>query len=570
MFRMDTSKFSKLLIAVILFTLNTTLSELLISPKSLMTLMATVNISYVLTFTAGISVGLFGDLSAAIAEVFALSSIYMLGLGINLDFSFVTHLLIPYFTGLALGSSFFRKSYIKLPKVVVGKDTLIDFFMILGSSLIALYFISDLPTINRSLFYITTSVGPKLYLILLGLVCNSFILSISMKFNLNSLESALRYLLMILVASLSWLTLPVIVLINSNYLIPAGNFLILGKIVMKVGEGFKPRYPSKGYVKVPIDRADNKHMVIVGMSGSGKSYLAMKLIKQLAGKFPILVIDPHGEYTNLARELKGRVLTPSEGPVNPLETLGKPKSVRAEEVSDMVRRIFKLGNVQKYSLYTLILNTYERLSGGQTPTFNDVYETLINYLDGGQDSKDVYLSKEVLNTLIPYLNLLRGPYLLSTSLSVEDLMNDLTVIDLSVVESDYVVGIYVESLLHLIETYVKTFSRPLFMVVDEAHRFMGGRVAPLLSKLVIEGRKFGLGLIIITQQPLDLEASIIANSAYVVSFAIQEPNNLNYISKLLCGSYVRYEVVRDLLMNLKKHEALIKIRDEGSLYIIKA
>ncbi|MEM2376766.1 MAG: hypothetical protein QXZ10_04040, partial [Sulfolobales archaeon] len=63
---------------------------------------------------------------------------------------------------------------------------------------------------------------------------------------------------------------------------------------------------------------------------------------------------------------------------------------------------------------------------------------------------------------------------------------------------------------------------------------------------------------------------IIANSAYIVSFTVQEVNNVNYISKVLCSNHIKYELARSLVTNLKKHEALVKIKEDDSLYIIKA
>lgn len=566
---MEVFRLKRMLSAIILLMLNVTLSELLKLPNSLITLIFTINASYIIISLVGVFVGFLGDVLIGILEIIAVSNIYLLRLGIDLV-SFINYVALPYIIGITLGSSFLRKLHIEVPKVIIRKHTLSDFLMILGSSLIAIYILLHLPVVNDLIFKDVTSIGLKLYIVLLGLICNSLIITISTQFRFNSPEAILKYILMVIVASFSWLTLPVISLINFNYLTPRDNSFILGKIVKKVGGSVNTKFLPKGYVKVSINPEDNKHIVIVGMSGSGKSYLAMKIIKQLVGRHTILVIDPHGEYVRLARELKGKVLTPTENPVNPLDTSGKPKNIRAEEVSDMVRRIFKLGNIQKYSLYTLILDTYERVGNNLTPTFNDVYETLINYIRDNSSTKEFHLSKEVLNTLIPYLDLLRGPYLSSTALRPDELINGLTVIDLSTIESEHLIGIYVESLLYLIESYVKSTTKPLLMVVDEAHKFMGGKIAPLLSKLVMEGRKFGLGLIIITQQPLDLEASIIANSAYIVSFTVQEVNNVNYISKVLCSNHIKYELARSLVTNLKKHEALVKIKEDDSLYIIKA
>lgn len=568
---MEALRFKRIVSALLILLLNLALSELLRLPTSLISLMLTVNSSYIIVSVAGIVVGFLGNVLVVVIEAITLMIIYSITLNISLNISLI-YVVLPYLLGVIVGSSFLKKLNLTLPKTYagVGVQSLSNFLMITGASLIAVYFISELPLGSELVLGSKALTGLKYYLMLCGLICNSFIVSASTRFERSGLKSIPTYILLILAVSLSWISTPSIILTSFNYLGGMEDYFILGKIVRKLGGG-GPKHVFGGYVKIPINVKDNKHVVIVGMSGSGKSYLAMKIVKQLVGKHSVLIIDPHGEYVELVRSLKGKVLTPLGNPVNPLDTLGKPRNVRAEEVSDMVKRVFRLGNLQKYSLYNLILSTYERLGDSVIPTFNDVYSTLIYYLDNtSNSSSDVYLSSEMLSTLIPYLDLLRGPYLTSTALRPEDLVNGLTVVDLSVVESESLIGIYVESLLYLLETYIKTSSKGLLIVVDEAHKFMGGKIAPLLSKLIMEGRKFGLGLIVITQQPLDLEPNIIANSAYIVSFAIQEVSNLNYISKVLCGSNVKYEVVRDMIANLKKYEALVRIRDEGGLYLIKA
>ncbi len=564
---MEALGFRRLSAAALLLLSNLMLGELLGLPTSLITLMLTVNASHVIVFGLGVLVGLLGDVTVIAAEGVVLTVIHFMRLGNISNLSILTYVVLPYLVGVAAGSSFFRRTSLTMPKASAGWRSLGDLLMILGSSLIATYFISLIPTLNRLVIGEALS-GLRLYLFICGLVCNSFVTSLTVQPRFDSLRSFLTLTLVVATVTLSWASTPSIVLISLNYLEVGGNYIILGRVIRKFGVGVGLKRSIGGYVKIPISGPDNRHMVIVGMSGSGKSYLAMKIVKQLAGRHPVLIIDPHGEYVGLVRELKGKVLTPIGNPVNPLDTLGKPINVRAEEVSDMIRRVFRLGNVQKYSLYALILNTYERL-GGVTPTFNDVYLTLIKHLEGGPSSEEVHLSKEVLSTLIPYLDLLRNPYSTSTALRPEDLVEGLTVVDLSVVESEFLISVYVESLLHLLESYIKTSGKGLFIIVDEAHRFMGGKVAPLLSKLVMEGRKFGVRLVVVTQQPLDLETGIVANSAYVISFAIREVNNLNYISRILCTSDVKYELVRDLVSNLKKHDALVRIRDEGGLYLIK-
>ena len=53
-----------------------------------------------------------------------------------------------------------------------------------------------------------------------------------------------------------------------------------------------------------------RHLAILAMTGAGKSWTARRIIEQLASKhYPIVIFDPHGDYTGLAevKDLQSRV-----------------------------------------------------------------------------------------------------------------------------------------------------------------------------------------------------------------------------------------------------------------------
>jgi DNA helicase HerA-like ATPase len=54
-------------------------------------------------------------------------------------------------------------------------------------------------------------------------------------------------------------------------------------------------------VKVDGHAVVSRHLAILAMTGAGKSWTARRIIEQLAGKnYPIVIFDPHGDYTGLA------------------------------------------------------------------------------------------------------------------------------------------------------------------------------------------------------------------------------------------------------------------------------
>ena len=564
---MDLETLRKLIMSIILTLLNLILIKVLETQSSVMfSILLTLNTSFIIVLLIGMLSGLIGDVITFIVEFISLTMIYFIRVGINLNT--LTYIILYYLIGVSITSSLFRKFRLNIPKVGIDFRVVSDLLLIIGSSLILLYLLWFTPIVNYLQLPQLLRGNLSITLFILGVSINSLLIVLTNEVRFNTLTSVLQYMMFSVITMFSWASTPIALAMSYGFVTYYEDYVVLGRVVKKIGSRGFPIKTFNKYVKIPIKHSENRHVVIVGMSGSGKSYLAKKMAKQLVRRSAVVIIDPHGEYVGLTRELNGKVLTPIENPINPLDTLGKPKNVRAEEVSDMLRRVFKLGNIQKYVLYNLILSTYERL-GDLTPTFNDVFITLTNTIESSSP-KDGFLSRDVLNSLIPYLDLLRSQYLTTTSIIPEELFSGLTVVDLSTVDSDFLRGIYVESLLYVVNTYMKSANKPLFLIVDEAHRFMGGKVAPLLSKLVMEGRKFGVTLVVITQHPLDLDPNIIGNSAYIVTFTIQEVNNLNYISRVLSSGYIRYEVIRNIITNLKSYEALVKVRDDKYLYVIKA
>lgn len=69
----------------------------------------------------------------------------------------------------------------------------------------------------------------------------------------------------------------------------------------------------------------NSNMVVIGKSGSGKSYAAKTLLTHLsADNAKIFVLDPEGEYLNLAKNLHGKVLdvaSSKHGKLNPFQII---------------------------------------------------------------------------------------------------------------------------------------------------------------------------------------------------------------------------------------------------------
>ena len=171
----------------------------------------------------------------------------------------------------------------------------------------------------------------------------------------------------------------------------------------------------------------NSNMVILGKSGSGKSYATKAVLTHLASdNSKIFVLDPEHEYEILARNLKGKVIdvgSAKEGRINPLQVITglEDEDEEGQNVSlashlQFLEAFFKmiLEGITKDALEVLnesIKNLYASFNITNTtdiaamkPNEFPVMQDLYDYVSAEYDlAKDDYL-KNNLKIIKTYLN----------------------------------------------------------------------------------------------------------------------------------------------------------------------
>ncbi len=71
-----------------------------------------------------------------------------------------------------------------------------------------------------------------------------------------------------------------------------------------------------------------------------------------------------------------------------------------------------------------------------------------------------------------------------------------------------------------------------YIVVDEAEKLED---SPTVARLVAEGRKYGIGVIAISQRAKALDKEIRSNAATIIAFGQREPEEQNYVANLIAG-----------------------------------
>lgn len=107
----------------------------------------------------------------------------------------------------------------------------------------------------------------------------------------------------------------------------------------------------------------------------------------------------------------------------------------------------------------------------------------------------------------------------------------------------------------------KTNETPFMLVYEEAHkyipknaeaRYKNTRLA--VERIAKEGRKYGVSAMIVSQRPSEISATVFSQCNNFVVMRLNNPDDQNYVKKLLPEAVVSYG---DALSSLEKREALI-------------
>lgn len=298
-------------------------------------------------------------------------------------------------------------------------------------------------------------------------------------------------------------------------------------------------------VNLDIDLLVQKHVTVMAKTGSGKSYVVGVLIEELLKRqVPVIIVDPHGEYTSLAqpnnaaqemqnmrrfgvkpRSFADRILEFSpDAKVNPdaqpLKLDGT--NLAMGDLTDLMSG--RVSSVQLGLLHQAIKDVAARRKKGYT--LADIIAEV---------NKNESNAKWNLLGALQYLEGLGIFADQGTPVASLVKRGQVTVINLrgSPPEVQEIVVAWLCK--GLFEARKVNQVPPLMLVVEEAHHFCPergftqARSSDVLRTIASEGRKFGLGLCVVSQRPAKVDKNVLSQANTQVILKVTNPNDLKAI-----------------------------------------
>jgi uncharacterized protein len=298
-------------------------------------------------------------------------------------------------------------------------------------------------------------------------------------------------------------------------------------------------------VELDINQLVQRHVSVLAKTGGGKSYLLGVLIEELLRhKVTCVIIDPHGEYGSLRfpaekNGVHARFQVESQGfarqvqefsPDVTLNPAAKPLTFSLRHLDPRDLLVFM--GVTSVKSYLAPLKQLMESVSSTNPNYS--VEDLVRAAEGGEGA-----IAEDLHERLEYVEQTR--LLAPQGTSLNDLVKkgDATLINLRGVAPDVQELVVARIAATLFDNRKKGKIPPLFLVIEEAHNFapQQGTAAcsRVLKNIASEGRKFGLGLCVVTQRAARIDKTVLSQCNTQLILQVTNPLDLKAIAQSIEG-----------------------------------
>jgi len=277
------------------------------------------------------------------------------------------------------------------------------------------------------------------------------------------------------------------------------------------------------YLKEP-----NYNILNIGSSGFGKSVTSMSFAVRASLVYGIkfLIIDYNGEYEKFADKCNLTVWHAGKDfKINLFKLNGVDPETRASFISDSLVATAKLTPLQATKVKSAVMRYYKMK---KIPRLLDVF------IDLSRDSKNELICQRL--RAIQRVIGKEPKEFWDSLLSGNNIVN---LSGLNETEKELAVHMILERIYELFNREQELNNKlRLLVIIDEAwrathkSRYEEDEYEPLVSKIARQGRKYGFGIMLTTQQLDDAPGPFINSSAIKLIHNYQDSDTLNSISKL--------------------------------------
>ena len=286
---------------------------------------------------------------------------------------------------------------------------------------------------------------------------------------------------------------------------------------------------------VNLNKVVSRHLGILAMTGMGKSNLVSLLAKQIATLDGTLIIfDYHNDYS----ELHIPRINIIDAKINPrlldANTLGDVLEIR--ENADVQQRILRLAFTPDIK---------------EAKDFWDALDHSVAMIGANPERKDDRHSADRVQDKIDdarhrFADILDPDIMDPLGLIKEGRVNILNISELSEKQANVALAYYFQELLNdrkaaLAAKNAKNkatkryrFDSPIFVIVEEAHVFIPKgeetHTKYWAAKIAREGRKFGLGLGIVSQRPRNIDPNVLSQMGSLAVMKIVQEDDQHQIA----------------------------------------
>lgn len=309
-------------------------------------------------------------------------------------------------------------------------------------------------------------------------------------------------------------------------------------------------------VEIKANAVVARHMAILAMTGGGKTVASRRIIRELLERgYPLLILDPHGDYLGLYTK---RNLFPNRS-IRVYYPSLRVNERNRDLVSYLVTRMTQGFTDPQREEY---ITASEKVAiEGETSieAFIDLVVQKLN--DGDKKSKTTSVVKRQLKLVQGYIQAMEtSNQQLRSRASLKsfpfEAMPDPLTNPTGLVNTNQASILYLGGYDHLTQSTIVAIvlknlfdhrasmsnTIPPFMaVVEEAHNFIpshseGQTDTPsveVIRKIITEGRKFGTGLLLVSQRPSRLDETALAQCNTFLIFRLVNPRDQAFVEKVM-------------------------------------